>query len=158
MTLGSPLNWVRGIIVALALVVLIIGAILYILSAGDSKQAEKGKDAMKAAMIGLAIGVAAPTFLKELAGILEWKGEVKALSGAPALSQILLNTLRFLLGITGVIAIIMFVVGALAYLTEAGNENQLDTAKDMVKYAAIGVTVAFAALVIVTQIATLITG
>lgn len=112
------------------------------------------KGAITAAMIGLAIGLAAPSFLKEIGTVLGW-GAVSstAVAGAATLSQIATSVLNFLLSIVGVLAIIMLVVGAIMYLTAAGDEDRIDTGKKIVTYSIIGIAVALSALVIVSQIA-----
>lgn len=152
--LDSLLDTLQGIIVILSLVFIVIGAILYITSAGNDKQMTMAKGAITASMIGLAIGLAAPSFLKEIGTVLGW-GPVdsSAVAGAQTLSQIARNVLDFLLSIVGVLAIIMLVVGGIMYLTAAGNEDQLDSGKKIVQYSIIGIAVALAALVIVSQIA-----
>lgn len=153
--LDSILDTLRNIIVILSLVFIVIGAILYITSAGNDKQMTMAKGAITAAMIGLAIGLAAPSFLKEIGTVLGWDASVNqdAVAGAQTLSQIARNVLDFLLSIIGVLAIIMLVVGGIMYLTAAGSEDQLDTAKKIVWYSIIGIVTALAALVIVSQIA-----
>ncbi|MFZ2299664.1 MAG: hypothetical protein WAW00_00840 [Candidatus Moraniibacteriota bacterium] len=152
--LDSILGTLRSIIVILALVFIVIGAVLYITSAGNEKQMELAKGAITASMIGLAIGIAAPTFLKEIGTVLGW-GEVNtgAVSGATTLSQIARKVLDFLLSIVGVLAIIMLVVGGIMYLTAAGDEDRIDTGKKIVTYSIIGIAVALASLVIVSQLA-----
>ena len=147
------LSYLQGIIVLLALLFIVIGGVMYITSAGDDKRITAAKATITAAMIGLAIGIAAPTFLKEIAKILGWSGNQTAISGAPALSTIILNALNFLLGVTGVLAIIMLVIGGFMYLTAAGDEKRVDTAKDIVKNSIFGIVIVLSALIIVKQIA-----
>jgi hypothetical protein len=152
--LDSILGTLRSIIVILSLVFIVIGAVLYITSAGDEGRMKTAKGAITAAMIGLAIGLAAPSFLKEIGSVLGW-GAVNssAVAGAVTLSQIATNVLNFLLSIVGILAIIMLVVGGIMYLTAAGDEDRIDSGKKIVKYSIIGIVVALAALVIVSQIA-----
>lgn len=152
--LNSLLGTLQGIIVILSLVFIVIGAVLYITSAGNDKQMTMAKGAITASMIGLAIGLAAPSFLKEIGTVLGWGAvDSSAVAGARTLSQIARSVLDFLLSIVGVLAIIMLVVGGIMYLTAAGNEDQIDSGKKIVKYSIIGIAVALAALVIVSQIA-----
>ncbi|MDP3956900.1 MAG: pilin [bacterium] len=152
--LTSILGTLQGIIVILALVFLVIGAVLYILSAGNDDRMKTAKNCILAAMIGLAIGIAAPSFLKEIGNVLGW-GAVNsgAVAGALTLSQIARNVLNFLLSIVGILGIIMLVIGGIMYLTAAGSEERIETGKKIVVYAIIGIVVALAALVIVSQIA-----
>ena len=150
---GAILSALQGIIVTLALVFLVLGGVFYVISGGDEKRITTAKGAITAAMIGLAIGVAAPSFLKEIADVLDWGGAVPVeVTAAVSFGSILRNVLNFLLSMVGILAIIMLVIGGLMYFAAAGDEKRADTAKAIVKYAIIGVAVSLAALVIVTQI------
>ena len=154
----DALTTVRSIIVVLSLIFIILGGIFYITSAGDEKRMTAAKGAITASMIGLAIGIAAPSFLKELYTILGGQSsgiDTSKLTG-PSLTQISLNFLNFLLSIVGVLTLIMLIVGGIMYLTSAGDEGRSETAKKIVTYAIIGIAVSLAALVIVKQIATLL--
>lgn len=153
--LGSVLSAMQGIIVVLGIIFIIIGALIYITSGGNESRMTLGKTAITAALIGLALGIAAPSFLKEIAGVLGWGAIDAAIVAAPTLSSLALKVLNFLLSIIGVLAIIMLVIGGLIYLTAAGDENKAETGKKIVTYAVVGVGVALAALVIVTQVASL---
>ncbi len=152
---GQFLTALQGIIVTLALVFLVLGGVLYVISGGDEGKIKTAKGAITAAMIGLAIGIAAPSFLKEIGTILGWggAGQPAAVTNATALGAILRNILNFLLSMVGILAIIMLVIGGLMYFAAAGDEKRADTAKSIVKFSIIGIAVALASLVIVTQIA-----
>jgi hypothetical protein len=153
--LDQILSTLRGIIVILSLIFIVIGAVLYITSAGNDGQMKTAKGAITAAMIGLALGLAAPSFLKEIGTVLGW-GAVNsgAVGAAKTLSEIATNVLNFLLSIVGILSIIMLVIGGIMYLTAAGDEDRIDSGKKIVKYSVIGILTALAALVIVSQIAT----
>lgn len=152
--LGRVLTFLQTFIVILALIFIIIGAFLYISSGGDSGRVETAKRCITAALIGLALGIAAPAFLRQISDILGWAAPPPAGVGTNlTLIQIATNVLDFLLSVVGVIALIMLVVGAFMYLTAAGDEDRIDTGKKIVKYSLIGITIALAALVIVRQIA-----
>lgn len=155
--LDSILDTIRAIIVTLALVFLVVGAVLYITSAGNDGMMKMAKGAITAAMIGLAIGLAAPSFLREISSVLGWTSVNNPdVEKALTLSQIALRVLQFLLSIVGILAIIMLVVGGIIYMTGAttGDEkSKVQTGKNIVKYAIIGIFISLASLVIVSQIA-----
>lgn len=157
---GSLLDYLQGIIVLLAIVFIVIGAVLYVTSGGNETRIKAAKKAVLAALIGLAVGIAAPTFLKEIAIILDW-GESENLppdvSASIRLAEILSNVLSFLLGIIGVLALIMLVVGGIMYLFSAGDEKRAAAGKRIATYAVIGIAVTLAALVLVRQIAAFFT-
>lgn len=152
--LAKILTFLQTFIVILALIFIIIGAFLYISSGGDSGRVEAGKKCITAALIGLALGIAAPAFLRQIADILGWTAAPPTGVGTSlTLIQIATNILNFLLSIVGVVALIMLVIGAFMYLTAAGDEDRIDTGKKIAKYSIIGITIALAALVLVRQIA-----
>lgn len=155
--LDSILDTIRAIIVTLALVFLVVGAVLYITSAGNDSTMKMAKGAITAAMIGLAIGLAAPSFLREISSVLGWTSVNNSeVEQALTLSEIALNVLYFLLSVVGILAIIMLVVGGIIYMTGAttGDEkSKVQTGKNIIKYSIIGIFVALASLVIVSQIA-----
>lgn len=146
----------QGVIVVLSLVFIVIGAVLYITSGGRQTQVTAAKTAITAALIGLAIGILAPTFLKEIATVLGWNAKAPLpdeVTNARSAADILLSVLNFLLGIVGVLAIIMLVAGGIMFLGAAGDTNRIGTAKKIVTFALIGIVIALASLVIVRQIA-----
>lgn len=65
---------------------------------------------------------------------------------------IISQTLAWLLGILGFIAIIGFVISGILYLTAAGNEAQIEKAKNAMTYSIVGVIVALMGWVIVQAI------
>lgn len=71
---------------------------------------------------------------------------------------IISNTLSWLLSVLGFIAIMAFVISGLQYLTSAGDEGQIDTAKTNMKYSIIGVIVALMGWVVVDAIDTWLYG
>ena len=150
--LGGLLGAIQKIIAVLALVFIMIGAVMILTSAGNSGMVEKGKGAITMALVGLALGVAAPSLLKELSNIIGWGGAGNV-AAALTLSQIAVNVLNFLLGTMGVVALVMMVIGAIMYLTSAGDEDRIEKGKDIFKYALLGVFFAMASMILVTQIA-----
>lgn len=151
----AVLNFFQALIVVLSLIFIIVGAFLYITSGGDESRLTLGKKSILGALIGLAIGVAAPMLLREVANLLGWSAfsACAGFGSTLTLIQTATNVLNFLLSVIGVIALVMLVVGAFMYLTAAGDESRIDTGKSIVKYAVIGIAVALAALVLVRQVA-----
>ena len=77
---SSILSNLNGIIIVLAIIFIIIGGILYITSTGNDKRMEAAKACITGALIGLAIAIAAPSFLKEIAIVLGWNNVSAQLS------------------------------------------------------------------------------
>lgn len=149
----NVLSAVQKIVGVLALVMLVIGALMYILSAGEEAAVERGKKTITMAIIGLAIAIAAPSILLELSTILGWSSTDSTITDATSFSTIAVNVLNFLLGIAGVLSIIMTVIGGIMYLTSAGDEGRIEKGKDIFKFSVIGIIIVLASMVIVRQIA-----
>lgn len=157
--LNRLLTNLRSVVITIAIIFIVIGGITYMMSAGDPKKAEKAKSIWTASVIGLAIVLAAPAFLREIITIMGGSSGLNTseLTG-PSLLQIAVNVLLFLLSIVGIIAIISLVVAGVMYLTAYGDPKKIDTAKAMVYNSIIGIVVTLASLVIIRQVASLIGG
>lgn len=153
--LTNLLSALQGVVVTIAIIFIVIGGILYMTSAGDEKRITQAKNCWTGAVIGLAIVLAAPAFLKEIEIILGHPQEGQTAS-ALSIQQIAKNVLNFLLSIVGIIAIISLVIGGGMYLTSAGDEGRAETGKKMTQYAIVGIIIALGSLVIVNQIVALI--
>ena len=67
--------------------------------------------------------------------------------------QIISSTLSWLLAILGFIAVMGFVISGILYLTAAGNETQIEKAKNAMTYSIVGVIVALMGYVIIQAVA-----
>ncbi|HHE45797.1 MAG TPA: hypothetical protein ENL05_00380 [Candidatus Moranbacteria bacterium] len=157
--LNSILEHLMGIIALIAIIFIIIGGIIYMMSSGNETMVTRAKKTWTGAVIGLAIALASPTFLKEIQKILGGDKSHNAqdwVAHALTIKQIAMNVLSLLLSVIGIIAIIALVVGGGMYLTAYGDERKIDTGKKTITYAIIGIGVSLAALVVVRQISRII--
>jgi len=157
--LVSVLTRLQTIIVILAIIFIVIGAILYMTSSGDEQRITRAKKTVTYAVIGFAIAAATPTFLKEILIIFQNPGggtPENLVSEALTVRQILVRVMQFLLSIVGVIAIISLVYGGSTYLTAYGDEKRIDKAKSIITYSIIGIVIALGALVIIRQVSSFI--
>ena len=154
--LNSIWGFLQGMIVILALIMIVLGSLFYMTAGGDEGRLKTGKAIITASLIGLALALATPSFLKQIGEIIGWGNlDPTALDRTKSVAEILASVLKFLLSIVGIIAIIMMVVGGMMYITAAGDEDRMKTGKSIVVYSLIGIAIALAALVIVTQVAVL---
>ncbi|MEI7425358.1 MAG: pilin [Candidatus Moraniibacteriota bacterium] len=156
--LTGLLTALKGFVVTLAIIFIVLGGILYMMSAGDPTMLKRAKDCWTGAVIGLAIVIAAPTFLAQVQEILGGNLPGSELQGAPTIKDIATRVLSMLLSIVGIIAIISLVIAGSMYMTAYGDDERIKTAKKMGTYAIIGIIVALGSLVAVEQIKILITG
>ena len=155
--LAGFLGAVQGIVAVLSVLMIVVGGIIYITSAGVQDRVELAKKAVTSAVIGLALALAAPAFLKQIYSIMGTDAPASAPIASKDLDQIIMSTLNMLLSLIGTLAILMLVGGGIMYMTAGGDDARADTAKNTIKYAIIGLTVALISLVLVNQISNLFT-
>ncbi len=156
--LGKLMSALSGLVITLAIIFIVLGGILYMMSAGDPGMIKRAKDCWLFSVIGLAIVVAAPTFLKEVMAILGGTLQNDTLNSALTITEIATNVMNFLLSVVGIIAIISLVIAGGMYMTAYGDDTQMGKAKKMAMWAVVGIAVALGSLVLVKQVADLIAG
>lgn len=72
--------------------------------------------------------------------------------------NIITNILDWLLALIGVIGVIGFAIAGILYLTSAGDEGRIETAKKAMTYSIIGVIVAISGLVIIYAASNMLSG
>ena len=111
-------------------------------------------------VIGLAIGVVAPSLLKAVGDVLGWgSAQVPTeVSSAKSVVEIVQGLLNFLLGVSGLLAMIMLVIGGFMFFAAAGDEKRAETAKSIVKFAIMGIAVIVLSLIVVRTVTALLSG
>lgn len=153
------LQGILNLIALLAIVFIVIAGVIYLIASnsGNDKMVETAKKIWAGSLIGLALSVAAPTFINQILAIIG--GEVSTdLSAAPSLSSILDNTLTFLLSIIGILAIIGITINSILMLTAGGDSSRFEKAKKGFNFSLLGLIVAGSALILVKLIVNLIQG
>jgi hypothetical protein len=149
--LNNISTYLKSIAGVIAVIFIVIGGIMYMISGGSTEMMERGKKTIIYAMAGLAIVIGASTILSEIKGILGG-------GSSGGLAAIANNVLKLLLSIVGSLAIIAIVIGAIWMFTGAGDQDRYELGKKTVIYAIIGTAVAVGSLVIAQQVASLIGG
>jgi putative Mn2+ efflux pump MntP len=70
--IDSVRNWVAGLLAGLATLFLMVGGLRYLVAAGNRREMERGKEAMKSAVVGYVLAVMAPLLidiLRRMVGI-----------------------------------------------------------------------------------------
>ena len=71
------------------------------------------------------------------------------LFGATTLTGLILNIINILLALSGLIAVLVLIIGGFRYVTSFGNEEAVDKAKHMILNAIIGIVIIILSFVIV---------
>ena len=148
--LANIMKYLQGIAGTIAVIFIIIGGIMYMISGGSKDMAEKAKKTLIFAIAGLAIVLAAPLFYTEIKAVLSGS------SPGSALQALLLNILKLLLSIVGFLAIISMVVGSIWMFTAVGDDERYELGKKTAGYSILGLVIALSALIIAQQVTSLI--
>ena len=148
------ISYIVSIIGYLAVLALLIAGTMYLFAGTNDKAMQTAKGFFYGSILGLGLAAAGPTLLQTIKKIV-LKGDVmpKTLDEAKPLTDIITDSIKELLLIFGILAIIGIVIGGLLFLTAAGKPNQAEKATNMIKYSIIGVAVAGGAIIITQQIA-----
>lgn len=153
--LNNILTVLQNVVVTLAIVMIVIGGIMYMASFGNDAAMKRAKAVIASAIIGMAIVLAARTFLQEIWNILGVGGDVPNPDGSDFLT-IATRTLNLLLSLVGVIGIIGIVIGGMTYLTAYGDDDRIKLGKKMLTASIIGLAICLSAVIIIRQIMNLI--
>ncbi len=151
--LSNLLASIQGIISWLAIIMIVIGGIIYITSAGSEKQIGWAKGIIKYALIGFAVAVAAPSLLKEIKEVAQ-NGPFASdlIDSAKPIPLILADILDFAITLVGVLAIISFTVGGIMYFAALGDKQKADIGKKIAFYSIIAVLISGLGVIITKQI------
>ena len=78
-------------------------------------------------------------------------------SGSSSVSELVGKVLEWVLGVAGSIALLMFIVGGVMYITSTGNEQKIGVAKKIINWTLIGliiVLVSYSVIAILDNILT----
>ena len=129
---------------------IIYGGYLYIFSAGDTNKTVTGKKAIHQALFGLAIVLSANIILNGIRIGLVGGGFSNCVTNEciePA--DMVKNALEWVIGISGAVSAIFIVYGGTSYTMSRGDANKVQTAKQIITYALIGMIIVTLAELIV---------
>lgn len=151
----AVIEHLQAIIAFLSIIFIVIGGVIYTLSAGNQKMVLGAKICIVGAIIGFALAAAGPSFLRQIK--IAVYGAVGAaiptdIAAAPTMAEISERVLTFLLSIVGMLGIIGLTISGIMYIFATGDSAQAQNAKNAMKYAIMGIVFAGASLLIVRQI------
>ncbi len=151
--IGNFLVWVQALVGGLAVLFIVIGGVLYVI-AGTSSLTNLAKAMITWALVGFAIAVAAPSILLELKTLITGGASTAAatVEGATPLATVLTNVMSFLLILFGVLSITSFVISGVFFVTSGGDSGRAGTARKVMIYSIIGVSVAGGGGIIIKQV------
>lgn len=79
-------------------------------------------------------------------------GVFKPLGAETSIQQIIGKVIQALLGLTGLIALVMFITGGLRWMLAAGNQEAVSKAKKTITWAVLGLVMVFASYAIVNSV------
>ena len=140
---------------------IIYGGYQYIFANGDVGKVATGKKALNQAFIGLAITLSAHIIVDAIRiALMHGSGDFEACATSTCIASadtLVTNLIQWVVGIGGVVAAVFVVGGGIMYITSTGDPNKLQTAKNVIKYALIGLIIVALAEIITGFMANTIT-
>lgn len=159
---GNVSNDLVVIAAYLVLGYVIYGGYLYMFASGDPTKTANGKKTLTRAFIGLAIVMAAKIIVNTLHIVLIGQGnngfqEDCTINGNCTDPTMLVNNLiGWVIGISGLVAAVFIVIGAVSYITSSGDSAKLQKAKNTIIYALIGLAIVGLAQIITNIVSNVI--
>ena len=128
----------------LVIAYIIYGGYLYIFANGETSKVTTGKKALNQAFIGLAITLSANIIINAIRiALMHNSGSFTSCASSECISadSLVSNLIQWVIGIGGAVAAVFIVGGGIMYMTSAGDPTKLQTAKNIIKYALIGLII-----------------
>ena len=129
-------TFLTGLVAALALVALVWGGVMYILSLGDESRSARAKNIILFAIIGLLIAGSAGLIYNAV-----WCKILKKCEFEADFAALVFGLVNVLLVPAGAIAFGALVYGGYLYMTSGGDESRASRAKNTIVYALLGLAV-----------------
>ncbi|MBU2025972.1 MAG: hypothetical protein ABIC19_01160 [Patescibacteria group bacterium] len=156
--IGRILEIIYKSVIGLALVFIIIGGIMYMLSTGNEQRMNLAKSIVIYAVVGIAIAIGSAVIMNGIATALG--GEISntfepipgVMTDTLSAKTILGKVINLLLQMLGMLGIIGIVIGGLWFLNSSGNEDRMLTGKKTLIYSVIGLVIALGSMIIIKQL------
>ena len=162
---ANILNYLLAAVGGLALIFIIVGGIMYMLSTGSEERMTQAKKVVISSVMGLAIVIGATLLLTEIFTTLGGTaGSTTSLftvvapftaTSTTTLTTVTGKIISLLLTSLGMLGVIGIVLGGVWYLTSGGNEDRSTLGKKTLIYSILGLAVAIGSLIIVKQVGAL---
>ncbi|MFH1354436.1 MAG: hypothetical protein ABIH36_04050 [bacterium] len=143
--------FLMSLIAALALVAIVWGGIMYILSLGDESRSARAKHIILYAILGLLIAGTAAVIAHTVCTVGKFTCQ-NIPSPLTTFFSIILSIVNVLLAPAGAIAFGALIYGGYLYLTSGGDESRASRAKNVIIYAFLGLAVIGAAGIVVNVV------
>lgn len=134
-----------ALLLSLSALMILLGGILYMLSAGDESKAAQAKKIITYAIVGFFVSMAATIIASTVRALyLAATPAAAAAAASPLIAKIVIIT-QFLWYIGFPLAITALVIGGITYILSAGNDKRTSTAKNIIVFSILGLIVILAA-------------
>lgn len=141
--------WASHIIFTLSVLTIITGGVVYVASAGAEEKVDAAKEIIKGAIISIVLVVISGSAINMLID--------KPAAGAndrdlDSSFTVLNNTSSMVIGLAGGFTVLMVIINGIRYITAAGDEDKIASARKGLTYSIIGLAVCLTAFLIVRNL------
>lgn len=141
--------WASHIIFTLSVLTIITGGVVYVASAGAQEKVDAAKEIIKGAVVSIILVIISGSAINMLID--------KPAAGASAQNmndsfKMLNNTSSMIIGLAGGFTVLMVIVNGIRYITAAGDEDKIASARKGLSYAVIGLGICLTAYLVVRNV------
>ncbi len=151
---GSIIGYVLGIVGSAALVIFIYGGFRWMTASGKAEQVQSAQQIMLWAGLGVAVIFGSYIILSLVFKALPAHAAQPTVNlsnplGTTSVSGLFGRFIKGFLGLTGTIALVMFIYGGITWLTSAGSPDKIKKGKDIFLWSVVGLIIIFSSYLMV---------
>ena len=131
---------------------ILYGGFTYLTANGSPEKAAKGLNLVMSASIGLIISIASVAIVNTLFGIIPSGTESSNGIYELTATDVLTGAINIVYWIAGAVAVIMFIISGIRFITSAGNPQGIQKARSTMIYSAVGLVIIIIAFTITQAI------
>lgn len=146
------INFIKAIIGAIAILMIVISGIKTIFAAGEEEQISKQRKTIIWIVIGIILLIIDQVIVEQIFIVPVQYGDQIQASNVTSIINLIGRITQFILGFVGLLAFGMLIYGAGTMIANYGNEETVQKAKKIIKNAIIGIIVIISAYTIVSTL------
>ena len=144
--IGHISDWLTGIVASFAVIMIMIGGLMYVINSGNTSEAQKAKNYIKNSLIGLILVLSVNMIISEINALLGIG------DGTGSFFNFATNLINWLIVIIAGLSVLFLMYAGFTYMTAAGDSSKSKTARDIIKYTLMGLVVSLLSYAIVHYI------
>ncbi len=153
---ASILEMIIKLAAYLAVGLFILNGAKMMVSQGSPERVASARDGMLKATIGLVVTLLSGNLVGLIASAFTDEGSDSGIPIVPADASTLQRVLQYVFAIIGAVAVLIVIIAGIRYIVSAGDPQRINTSKNTIIYAVVGLVISVSAYIIVGAIFNLV--